>query len=157
MKIFSALLVFFGTSSLVTIEVLHVLSELSELIELPERFSSMKKCLFCGALRLGDPLIKLLELRFVSLSSETSRSFQTSQSSQSSITSHPAFPDVVSLITPLPSYGFWSNLVPTESYFQGASNATGYERFGEELAEDVGYYRKLTRWSRSRILVPSFL
>ena len=58
------------------------LSKLSELIELPEDFSSMKKCLFCGALRPGDPLIKLLELRFVSLSSE------------SSITSHPAFPDV---------------------------------------------------------------
>src|SRR5258708_7920696 len=65
--------------------------------------------------------------------------------------------DLVSLISPLPSYGFRSNLVPTESYFQGASNATGYERFGEELAEDVGYYRKLTRRSRSRILVPSFL
>src|SRR5258708_26611557 len=65
--------------------------------------------------------------------------------------------DLVSLISPLPSYGFWSNLVPTESSFQGASNATGYERFGEELAEDVGYYRKLTWWSRSRILVPSFL
>src|SRR5258707_9176986 len=70
------------------IEVLHVLSEpselskLSELIELPEVFSSMKKCLFHGALRPGDPLIKLLKLRFVSLSSE------------SSITSHPAFPDV---------------------------------------------------------------
>src|SRR5260221_3562650 len=51
------------------IEVLHVLSELSkllepsELIELPEVFSSMKKHLFHGALRLGDPLIKLLELR----------------------------------------------------------------------------------------------
>src|SRR5260221_7299794 len=65
--------------------------------------------------------------------------------------------DLVSLITPLLSYGFWSNLVPTESYFQGASNATGYERFGEGLAEDVGYYRKLTRRARSRILVPSFL
>src|SRR5260221_10683698 len=48
-------------------------------------------------------------------------------------------------------------LVPTESSFQGASNTTGYERFGEELAEDVGYYRKLTRRSRLRILVPSFL
>src|SRR5258705_13559815 len=65
--------------------------------------------------------------------------------------------DLVSLITPLPSYGFWSNLVPTESYFQGASNATGFERFGEELAKDVGYYRKLTRQSRSRMLVPFFL
>src|SRR5258708_358761 len=70
------------------IEVLHVLSEplelskLSELIELPEVFSSMKKCLFLHALRLGDPLLEPLKLRFVSLSS------------QSSITSHPAFPDV---------------------------------------------------------------
>ena len=75
------------------IEVLYVLSEL---IELPEVFSSMKKHLFCGALREGGPLLELLELRFVSLSSETSRSFQTSQSSQSSITSHLAFPDAVS-------------------------------------------------------------
>src|SRR5258708_5385786 len=67
---------------------------LSVLMELPEVFSSMKKHLFCGALREGGPLLELLGLRFVSLSSETSRSFQTSQSSQSSITSHPAFPDV---------------------------------------------------------------
>src|SRR5258708_32600210 len=65
--------------------------------------------------------------------------------------------DVVSAISPLPSYGFRSKLVPTKSSFQGASNATGYERFREELAEDVGYYRKLTRRSRLRILVPSFL
>src|SRR5260221_157032 len=39
--------------------------------------------------------------------------------------------------------------------FQGASNATCCEGFGEELAEDVRYYRKLTRWSRSGILAPS--
>src|SRR5258708_16321496 len=45
----------------------------------------------------------------------------------------------------------------TESSFQGASNATSCERFGEGLAEDVGYYQKLTQQSRSRILVPSFL
>ena len=61
------------------------LSQLSELIELPEVFSSTEKCLLHQALRLGDPLIKLLELRFVSSSSETSRS---------SISSHPVFPDV---------------------------------------------------------------
>src|SRR5258707_5419486 len=79
------------------IEVLHVLSELSkllelsELIELPEVFSSMKKSLFHGALRLGDPLIKLLELRFVSSSSGTI------PTSQSSISSHPVFPDEDSL------------------------------------------------------------
>src|SRR5260221_10272302 len=65
--------------------------------------------------------------------------------------------DLVSLISPLLSYGFQPNLVSTESPFQGASNTIGCERFGEELAEDVGHYRKLTRWSRSRILVPSFL
>src|SRR5258708_4105451 len=80
-------------------EVLHVLSEsseisqLSELIELPEVFSSMEKCLLHQALRPGDPLIKLLELRFVSSSSETSRSSGTIQASQSSISSHPVFPD----------------------------------------------------------------
>ena len=72
---------------------LSKLLELSELIEPPEALSSMKKCLFRGALRLGDPLIKLLELRFVSPSSETSRSSGTSQTSQSSISSHPVFPD----------------------------------------------------------------
>src|SRR5260221_3399570 len=82
-------------------EVLHVLSESSELaqlsglIELPEVISSMEKCLLHQALRPGDPLIKLLELRFVSSSSETSRSSGTSQTSQSAISSHPAFPDAV--------------------------------------------------------------
>src|SRR5260221_6628983 len=60
----------------------------------PRGFQLHEEVPFHGALRPGDPLIKLLELRFVSLSSETSRSFQTSQSSQSSITSHPSFPDV---------------------------------------------------------------
>src|SRR5258708_30977083 len=62
------------------------------------------------------------------------------------------FPHISSFV-----FGFWSNLVPTESSFQGASNATGLERFGEELAKDVRYYQKLTQWSRSRMLVPSFL
>src|SRR5258708_35956184 len=65
-------------------------------MDLPEVFISMKKCLLCGALRPGDPLIKLPELRFVSSSSETSRSSGTIQTSQSSISSHPAFPDVSS-------------------------------------------------------------
>ncbi len=53
-------------------------------------FISMKKHLLHGALRLGDPLSEPLKLRFVSLSSETLRSFGTTQSS---ISSHPAFPD----------------------------------------------------------------
>src|SRR5260221_8661817 len=64
----------------------------------------------------------------------------------------PCFPHISSsvlwILVKLGTYG---------KLFQGASNATGYERFGEELAEDVGYYRKLTRQSRLRILVPSFL
>ena len=68
------------------------LSQLPELIELPEVFSSMEKALLHQALRLGD---LLLELRFVSRSSETSRSSGTSQSS---ISSHPAFPDVDTIL-----------------------------------------------------------
>ncbi len=70
---------------------LSQLSQLSELIELPEVFSSMEKALLHQALTLrpGD---LLLELRFVSRSSETS---ETSGTSQSSISFCPAFPDVV--------------------------------------------------------------
>src|SRR6266436_6089647 len=84
---FSALLIFYGTSSLVTERYYmcyqsHQSSQLSELIELPEVFSSMEKCLLHQALRPGD---LLLELRLVSRSSGTSRS---------SISSCPAFPDV---------------------------------------------------------------
>src|SRR5258706_12925097 len=87
-------------------EVLHVLSEsselsqLSEIIELPEVFSSTVKCLLQQALRPGDRLIKLLELWFVSSSSETSMSSGTIQTSQSSISSHPAFPDAPLVLEP---------------------------------------------------------
>src|SRR5258707_2580162 len=59
----------------------------------PRGFQLHEEVPFHGALRLGDPLIKLLELRFVSSSSETSRSSGTIQTSQSSISSHPVFPD----------------------------------------------------------------
>ena len=45
---------------------LSKLPELPELSELSELFSSMKKGLLLQALRLGDPLIKLFKLRFVS-------------------------------------------------------------------------------------------
>src|SRR5260221_2860331 len=48
-------------------------------------------------------LLELLKLRFVSLSSETSRSFGTTQSSQSSIGSHPVFPDADSTKCGLPT------------------------------------------------------
>ena len=50
-------------------------------------------------------LSKLLELRFVSSSSETSRSSGTIQTSQSSISSHPVFPDVI-VLAPLFSFSF---------------------------------------------------
>src|SRR5258708_10953159 len=74
----------------------------------------MKKCLFHGALRLGDPLIKLLELRFVSSSSETSRSSGTIQTSQSSISSHPVFPDELLRVQSIPCtlYDPWEYIWP---------------------------------------------
>ena len=34
--------------------------------------------------------------------------------------------------------GFWTNLVLTESHSPGKSNAIRYEKFGAELAENVG-------------------
>ena len=34
--------------------------------------------------------------------------------------------------------GFWTNLVLAESHLPGDSNAVGYEKFGAELAGDVG-------------------
>jgi len=41
-------------------------------------------------------------------------------------------------ISPLLLIVFWTNLVLTESHSPGASNAVDYEKFGTELAEDVG-------------------
>jgi len=52
---------------------------------------------------------------------------------------------LVSLISLLLPYGFRTNLVPTERSIQGESNAVGCKTFGEELAEDVGYYREMSR------------
>ncbi len=49
---------------------------------------------------------------------------------------------LVSLISP-PPYGSQSNLVSTGRSFQGESNAIGYNKFGEELAKDVGYYQEM--------------
>jgi len=59
---FSALLVFYSTSSLVTERYYMCYqscqsSQSSELIELPEVFSSMKKHLLHSALRLGGPTL----------------------------------------------------------------------------------------------------
>src|SRR5258708_12344489 len=52
---------------------------------------------------------------------------------------------LVSLISLLLPYGFRINLVPTERSIRGESNAVGCKTFGEELAEDVGYYREMSR------------
>ncbi len=52
---------------------------------------------------------------------------------------------LVSLISRLLPYGFRTNLVPTERSIRGESNAVGCKTFGEELAEDVGYYREMSR------------
>ena len=45
---------------------------------------------------------------------------------------------LVFLISSLLPFGFWPNLVLMESHSLGASNSIGYEKFGAELAEDVG-------------------
>src|SRR5258708_34195753 len=52
---------------------------------------------------------------------------------------------LVSLISLLLPYGFRTNLVPTERSIQGECNAVGCRTFGEELAEDGGYYREMSR------------
>src|SRR5260370_39452980 len=52
---------------------------------------------------------------------------------------------LVSLISLLLPYGFQKNLVPTERSIRGESNAFGCKTFGEELAENVGYYREMSR------------
>ena len=45
---------------------------------------------------------------------------------------------LVFLISPLLLIGFWTNLVLAESHLPGDSNAVGYEKFGAELAKNVG-------------------
>src|SRR5258707_10474587 len=57
---------------------------------------------------------------------------------------------LVSLISLLLPYGFRTNLVPTERSIRGESNAVGCRTFGEELAEDVGYYREMSRLAQIR-------
>src|SRR5258708_5525276 len=51
---------------------------------------------------------------------------------------------LVSLIPPLPPYGFQTNLVPTERSIRGESNGTCCKKFGE-LAEDIGNYSEMSR------------
>src|SRR5258705_227055 len=57
---------------------------------------------------------------------------------------------LVSLISLLLPYGFRTNLVPTERSIRGESNAVSCKTFGEELAEDVGYYRQMSRLAQIR-------
>ncbi|SRR6266436_1918365 len=56
---------------------------------------------------------------------------------------------LVSLISPLPPYGFRSNSVPTERSFRGF-NDIGCKKFGEELAEDIGYYWEMNQLAQIR-------
>ena len=53
--------------------------------------------------------------------------------SQVNIRFHLVFP-----ISPLLLLGFWTNLVPMEGHSLGESNAICYEKFGAELAKNVG-------------------
>src|SRR5258707_14959277 len=57
---------------------------------------------------------------------------------------------LVSLISLLLPYGFRTNLVPTERSIRGESNSVSCKTFGEELAEDVGYYREMSRLEQIR-------
>src|SRR5258708_24621966 len=57
---------------------------------------------------------------------------------------------LVSLISLLLPYGFRTNLVSTERSIRGESNAVGCRTFGEELAEDIGYYREMSRFVQIR-------
>src|SRR5258708_12910969 len=61
---------------------------------------------------------------------------------------------LVSLISLLLPYGFRTNLVPTERSIRGESNAVGCKTFGEGLAEDVGYYREMSRLVQIRDIIP---
>src|SRR5258708_38129416 len=57
---------------------------------------------------------------------------------------------LVSLISLLLPYGFRTKLVPTERSIRGESNGVGCKTFGEELGEDVGYYREMIRLAQIR-------
>src|SRR5258705_4484802 len=61
-------------------------------------------------------------------------------------------PSPISSVSPLSQYRFQSNLVPTESYDEGESNVAGCEVFGEELTEDVGFYRRINKSALIRII-----
>src|SRR5260221_2738389 len=66
------------------------------------------------------------------------------------------FPSIF-LISPLPLHRFTSNLVPTESPYQGESSDVCYEIRGRVSIEDVGDYRNGTLRIKFKILLPSKL
>ncbi len=55
------------------------------------------------------------------------------RSSRVNLRLHLVFP-----ISSLLLIGFWTNLVLAESHSPGEANAVCYEKFGAELAEDIG-------------------
>src|SRR5258707_9830110 len=59
---------------------------------------------------------------------------------------------LVLLISPLPPYGFQSNLdlAPMERCFRGESNGIGCKKFGGELTEDVGNYLEMNQLAQIR-------
>src|SRR5258707_7331145 len=59
---------------------------------------------------------------------------------------------LISSISPLSQYGFRPNLIFTESCDQGESNGVGCKEFGEELTEDVGFYRRINYSALIRII-----
>jgi len=61
-------------------------------------------------------------------------------------------PSLISSISPLLQYGFWPNLVPTESYDKGESNGASCKVFGVELTEEVGFYRMINQSDLIRII-----
>ena len=69
---------------------------------------------------------------------------------------HP-LPPAISLVSPLPLNRITSNLVSTESPYQGESSDVGYETWGRVSIEDVGDYRNGTLRIKFKILLASKL
>src|SRR5258708_13494051 len=51
--------------------------------------------------------------------------------------------------------GFWTNLVLTEIHSPGESNPVCYEKFGAELAENVGWAQNCSTRTYFRLLPPA--
>src|SRR5260221_2081693 len=63
----------------------------------------------------------------------------------------------ISLVSPLPLNRITSNLVSTESPYQGESSDVGYEIWGRVSIEDVGDYRNSTLRIKFKIFLASTL